>query len=160
MRRLKKRFLSAAETLDALNKMKLNAIDTEELKIIATVLQDGLIEVNDVKYLPSIRTFVVMITRFMWEEKIVNKTNNRTKAVLVFEDVLAAHARNIDQMDKAKVLELLTFNFYYNKSKNIEIELLFNNDATIKLETEVVQAKLEDQGEPWAVEEINKKNDT
>jgi len=140
--------------------MKLNAIDTEELKIIATVLQDGLIEVNDVKYLPSIRTFVVMITRFMWEEKIVNKTNNRTKAVLVFDDVLAVHSKNIDQMDKAKVLELLTFNFYYNKSKNIEIELLFNNDATIKLETEVVQAKLEDQGESWTVEEVNKKNDT
>ena len=140
--------------------MKLNAIDTEELKIIATVLQDGLIEVNDVKYLPSIRTFIVMITRFMWEEKIVNKTNNRTKAVLVFEDVLAVHSKNIDQMDKAKVLELLTFNFYYNNSKNIEIELLFNNDATIKLETEVVQAKLEDQGDSWTVEEVNKKNDT
>ena len=147
-------------TLGVLNKMKLNAIDTEELKIIATVLQDGLIEVNDVKYLPSIRTFIVMITRFMWEEKIVNKTNNRTKAVLVFEDVLAVHSRNIDQMNKTKVLELLTFNFYYNKSKNIEIELLFNNDATIKLETEVVQAKLEDQGESWIVEEVNKKNDT
>jgi hypothetical protein len=147
-------------TLGVLNKMKLNAIDTEELKIIATVLQDGLIEVSDVKYLPSIRTFIVMITRFMWEEKIVNKTNNRTKAVLVFEDVLAVHSRNIDQMNKTKVLELLTFNFYYNKSKNIEIELLFNNDATIKLETELVQAKLEDQGESWAVEEVNKKNDT
>ena len=147
-------------TLGVLNKMKLNAIDTEELKIIATVLQDGLIEVNDVKYLPSIRTFIVMITRFMWEEKIVNKTNNRTKAVLVFEDVLAVHSRNIDQMNKTKVLELLTFNFYYNKSKNIEIELLFNNDATIKLETEVVQAKLEDQGESWIVEEVNKINDT
>ena len=147
-------------TLGVLNRMKLNAIDTEELKIIATVLQDGLIEVSDVKYLPSIRTFIVMITRFMWEEKIVNKTNNRTKAVLVFEDVLAVHSRNIDQMNKTKVLELLTFNFYYNKSKNIEIELLFNNDATIKLETEVVQAKLEDQGESWAVEEVNKKNDT
>ena len=147
-------------TLGVLNKMKLNAIDTEELKIIATVLQDGLIEVSDVKYLPSIRTFIVMITRFMWEEKIVNKTNNRTKAVLVFEDVLAVHSRNIDQMNKTKVLELLTFNFYYNKSKNIEIELLFNNDATIKLETEVVQAKLEDQGASWTVEEVNKKNDT
>ena len=147
-------------TLGVLNRMKLNAIDTEELKIIATVLQDGLIEVSDVKYLPSIRTFIIMITRFMWEEKIVNKTNNRTKAVLVFEDVLAVHSRNIDQMNKTKVLELLTFNFYNNKSKNIEIELLFNNDATIKLETEVVQAKLEDQGESWTVEEVNKKNDT
>ena len=53
--------------------MQLNAIDTDELKIIATILQDGLIEVNDVKYLPSIRSFMLMITRFMWEEKIVNK---------------------------------------------------------------------------------------
>ena len=44
--------------------MRLNAIDTDELKIISTVLKDGLIEVSDVKYLPSIRSFVAMITRF------------------------------------------------------------------------------------------------
>ena len=43
----------------------------------------------------------------------------------------------------------LDFNFYHNKSKNIEIELLFTNDATIKLETELINSKLEDQGEPW-----------
>ena len=52
--------------------MNLNAIDTDELKIIGTILQDGLIEVSDIKYLPSIRSFFLMITRFMWEEKIVN----------------------------------------------------------------------------------------
>ena len=50
--------------------MRLNAIDTDELKIISTVLKDGLIEVSDVKYLPSIRSFVAMITRFMWEEPV------------------------------------------------------------------------------------------
>ena len=139
--------------------MRLNAIDTDELKIIATILQDGLIEVNDVKYLPSIRSFVLMITRFMWEEKIVNKVNKRTKAVLVFEDVLSAYAKNIDQNDKTKTIELVTFNFYPNKSKNIEIELLFKNDAIIKLETEIIRCKLEDQGEPWNIEKIeNDKN--
>ena len=42
--------------------MNLNAIDTDELKIISTILQDGLIEVNDIKYLPSIRSFFIMIT--------------------------------------------------------------------------------------------------
>ena len=131
--------------------MQLNAIDTDELKIIATILQDGLIEVNDVKYLPSIRSFVLMITRFMWEEKIVNKVNKRTKAVLVFEDVLSAYAKNIDQNDKTKTIELVTFNFYPNKSKNIEIELLFKNDAIIKLETEIIKCKLQDQGKPWSV---------
>ena len=41
--------------------MNLNAIDTDELKIIATILQDGLVEVSEVKYLPSIRSFIIMI---------------------------------------------------------------------------------------------------
>ena len=43
--------------------------------------------------------------------------------------------------------------------KNIEIELLFKNDAIIKLETEIIRCKLEDQGEPWNIEKIeNDKN--
>ena len=134
--------------------MKFSAIDTDELKIFATILQDGLIEVKDVKYLPSIRSFIVMITRFMWEEKIVNKVNLRTKAVLLFEDVLSAYSKNIDQSDKKKTIELVTFNFYPNKSKNMEIELLFKNDATIKLETEIIKCKLEDQGKPWSVKKV------
>jgi len=47
----------------------------------------------------------------------------------------------------------LTFNYYPNKSKNIEIELLFKNDAIIKLETEIIRCKLDDQGNPWSTEE-------
>jgi len=131
--------------------MNLNAIDTDELKIIATILQDGLVEVSEVKYLPSIRSFIVMITRFMWEEKIINKENKRVKAVLVFEDVLSVFSKNIDQMNKSNTLELMTFNYFPTKTKNIEIQLLFKNDAIIKLETEIIKCKLQDQGKPWSV---------
>ncbi|MAN17806.1 MAG: hypothetical protein CMI88_03285 [Pelagibacteraceae bacterium] len=131
--------------------MNLNAIDTDELKIIATILQDGLVEVSEVKYLPSIRSFIIMITRFMWEEKIINKENKRVKAVLVFEDVLSVFSKNIDQMNKSNTLELMTFNYFPTKTKNIEIQLLFKNDAIIKLETEIIKCKLQDQGKPWSV---------
>ena len=131
--------------------MNLNAIDTDELKIIATILQDGLVEVSEVKYLPSIRSFIIMITRFMWEEKIINKENKRVKAVLVFEDVFSVFSKNIDQMNKSNTLELMTFNYFPTKTKNIEIQLLFKNDAIIKLETEIIKCKLQDQGKPWSV---------
>ena len=131
--------------------MNLTAIDTDELKIIATILQDGLVEVSEVKYLPSIRSFIIMITRFMWEEKIINKENKRVKAVLVFEDVLSVFSKNIDQMNKSNTLELMTFNYFPTKTKNIEIQLLFKNDAIIKLETEIIKCKLQDQGKPWSV---------
>ena len=133
--------------------MNLNAIDTDELKIIGTILQDGLIEVSDIKYLPSIRSFFLLITRFMMVEQIVNKVNQRIKSVLCFEDVISVYSKNIDQLNKSKKLELLTFNYYPNKSKNIEIELLFKNDAIIKLETEIIRCKLDDQGNPWSTEE-------
>jgi hypothetical protein len=144
--------------------MRLNAIDTDELKIISTVLKDGLIEVSDVKYLPSIRSFVAMITRFMWEEQAINKVNLRTKAVLFFEEVMSVTSKNIDQTDQKNVLELLDFNYFTNNDKNLEIELLFKNDATIKIESELVKCKLEDRGEPWLVKKnsqkknINEKN--
>ncbi len=131
--------------------MNLNAIDTDELKIIATILQDGLVEVSEVKYLPSIRSFIIMITRFMWEEKIINKENKRVKAVLVFEDVLSVFSKNIDQMNKSNTLELMTFNYFPTKTKNIEIQLLFKNDAIIKLETEIIKCNLQDHGKPWSV---------
>ena len=92
-------------------------------------------------------------------EKIVNKVDQRIKAVLSFEDVLSVYSKNIDQLNKNKTLELVTFNYYPNNSKNIEIELLFKNDAIIKLETEIIRCKLEDQGEPWNIEKIeNDKN--
>ena len=135
--------------------MNLNAIDTDELKIIATILQDGLVEVSEVKYLPSIRSFIIMITRFMWEEKIINKENKRVKAVLVFEDVLSVFSKNIDQMNKSNTLELMTFNYFPTKTKNIEIQLLFKNDAIIKLETEIIKCKLQDQGKPWSVKIVD-----
>ena len=79
--------------------MRLNAIDTDELKIISTVLKDGLIEVSDVKYLPSIRSFVAMITRFMWEEQAINKVNLRTKAVVFlfkYAHILTYQSKNKD----------------------------------------------------------------
>ena len=45
----------------------------------------------------------------------------------------------------------MTFNYFPTKSKNIEIQLLFKNDAIIKLETEIIKCKLQDQGKPWSV---------
>ena len=137
--------------------MRLNAIDTDELKIISTVLKDGLIEVSDVKYLPSVRSFVAMITRFMWEEQAINNVNLRTKAVLFFEDVLTVTSKNIDQSDTKNVIELLDFNYYTNNNKNLEIELLFKNDATIKIEAELVKCKLDDRGEPWPENKVQPK---
>ena len=113
--------------------MRLNAIDTDELKIISTVLKDGLIEVSDVKYLPSIRSFVAMITRFMWEEQAINKVNLRTKAVLFFEEVMSVTSKNIDQTDQKNVLEVLVFNYFSIYELILVFDLLFKKSFYLNL---------------------------
>ncbi len=41
-----------------------------------------------------------MITRFMWEEKIVNKVDQRIKAVLSFEDVLSVYSKKYRSIEQ------------------------------------------------------------
>ena len=51
-----------------------------------------------------------------------------------------------------RVLLIDDYGIFFDK--NMEIELLFKNDAIIKLETEIIKCKLEDQGKPWLVENV------
>ena len=71
--------------------------------------------------MPSNFEFLEMIA--LVDFVIINKENKRVKAVLVFEDVLSVFSKNIDQMNKSNTLELMTFNYFPTKSKNIEISL-------------------------------------
>ena len=118
--------------------MNLNAIDTDDLKIISTILQDGLIEVNDIKYLPSIRSFFLMITRFMWEEKIVNKVDQRIRAVLSFEDVLSVYSKNTARIaDKFCDLVLVgdslgSVLYNYKSTKEVTLDTMIEHSKSVR----------------------------
>ena len=49
-------------------KLKLRAEDAEDIAVIATCLQDALVQVSDIAYLPEERRFVMVANRFCWED--------------------------------------------------------------------------------------------
>ena len=51
-----------------MEKLRIQAIDGKDLEIISAYLQNGITTVSDLKFLPSFKRFIIVFSRFMWEE--------------------------------------------------------------------------------------------
>ena len=133
-------------------KLKLRAEDEEDLRIIAACLQDALIAVGDIKYLPEDQRFVLIANRFCWEampcdpETVASPDDcfERVHTGLRFENVSAVRQRGIDKLDASQLLELLTIQL-----DERGVVLLFAGDAAIRLATDQPLCFIEDLDEPW-----------
>ncbi len=133
-------------------KLKLRAEDEEDLRIVAAVLQDALIAVGDIKYLPEEQRFVLVANRFCWEAMacdpdapvMPNDCFERVHTGLRFENVTGVRQRGIDKLDAAQLLELLTIQL-----DSHALILLFAGDAAIRVETDRPLCFIEDLDEPW-----------
>ena len=133
-------------------KLKLRAEDEEDLSIVAACLQDALIAVGDIKYLPDDRRFVLVANRFCWEampcdpdtEVSPDDCFERVHSGLRFENVTAVRQRGIDKLDAGQLLELLTIQI-----EGQALVLVFAGDAAIRLETSQPLCFIEDLDEPW-----------
>ena len=94
---------------DEENNLKLTGKNEEDLKIISAYLQDSVVIASNILYLKKNRTFVMILSRFMWEdaEKGVFRKNKRIKCAVRFEDVISVQSKNINQKKNKKPLEYL-----------------------------------------------------
>jgi hypothetical protein len=129
-------------------KLKLRAEDEEDLRVISACLQDALIAVGDIKYLPDDRRFVLIANRFCWEacEQAAAPGDcfARVHTGLRFENVTAVRHRGVDKLDAAQLLELLTIQI-----DDCGLVLVFCGDAAIRIETAQPLCFMEDLDEPW-----------
>jgi hypothetical protein len=132
-------------------KLKLRAEDEEDLRVISACLQDALIAVGDIKYLPEEHRFVLIANRFCWEAACDEAPTaspddcfERVHTGLRFENVTGVRQRGIDKLDAAQMLELLTIQL-----DSTSVILLFAGDAAIRLETAQPLCFIEDLDEPW-----------
>jgi hypothetical protein len=131
--------------------LKLLANSDEDLRVISAHLQDAIISVSDIANLRQNRIFLMQLNRFMWEdvEKGVFRKNKRIRTILKFDNVLAVSSKNIGQKNTTKFLDFLTIESNLLTDKSYEIKLIFSGGAIIRLNTEVIDVILDDQGSPW-----------
>ena len=131
--------------------LKLIAKTEEDLRVVSAHLQDSIASISDVANLKKNKIFLMQLNRFMWEdvEKGVFRKNKRILSILKFENVLSVNAKNLNQKKKDHFLDFLAIESKILSDKSYEIVLHFAGDQLIKVNSEVIDCFLDDQGEPW-----------
>ena len=120
---------------------KIIAQSPKDLQIISACCSEAKVKLNDIKYLPSNKIFLLSLSRLNIEEENKEKSIN---SVVKFEFVQSSKSKNIDQNNVDLVLELLAIDIF-KRDHNFEITLLFSKNRIITLSVEVIEVTLEDQ---------------
>ena len=131
--------------------LKLIALDDQDLSIVSAHVQDAVMKVSDLEYLPAAKRFVLTMNRFAWEARsgLFRQNNERRQSVLHFDRVLGAKTSGIPRDKPAEVLSLLAISFIAISKPAGIVELVFSGGGTIMLDVECVEARLADVGGAW-----------
>jgi len=143
--------------------LKLRAEDEEDLSILSAILQDALVAVGEMTWLPEEKRFVLVANRFLREEAPLDKraaggrrvnfarrmSSRRAKfsrrmVGLRIDGVCAVQRRGFDPRDGERLLVLLAM-----RSEPGFIYFDFAGGSSIRLEVERIICHLDDLGEPW-----------
>jgi len=134
-----------------MSKLKLMALDGEDLQIVSGCCQDAVLKVGDLQYLAGEQRFMLTLNRFAWEqEKGKGEPDERRRSILHFERVTGVKVSGIDRNGKETILSLLAILFEPTDEPSGEVELVFAGDGAIKLEVECIEAQLSDMPAAWA----------
>ena len=120
---------------------KIIAKDSQGLQLISAYCAGAKVKINEIKYLPKNKIFLLSLERLSKES---DNNNFKINSICKFEFVDSVKSKNVNQNNLNLVLELFTIDLLKNK-ENYEINLIFSNNEYITLSTEIVEATLEDQ---------------
>lgn len=131
--------------------LRVHALDAEDLHLLSACLQDALLRIGDMAYLPQKRRFALIADRFDWAREASTGDLERARAGLHFETVRSVRCKGVARDYPNMVLELLTIAFEAGPQPQGRISLNFAGGATILLEVDCIEAQLGDLGPRWRV---------
>ena len=136
-----------------INRLKLIGKNIEDLKTISAYCQDSIVKIKDIVYLKENKIFIMMLSRFMWEdiEKGVFRNYKRIKSILKFNFIESVLAKNINQQQTNRNHELLAIKSNYNQNNLYDINLIFSGNGIILLKSEEIDVMLDDREKFWEV---------
>ena len=138
----------AAPTHSPTTLLRLMAVDREDLEVLSTSMQDAIVRVADMTFVPAKRRFALLGCRFDWLAAAEGHAE-RARTGLHFDYVTRATRSGFDQQSGDTVLNLLSITFEETQAPGGTVELVFSANAAIRLEVECIDAQLRDLGERW-----------
>jgi len=133
------------------DRLKLVALDEEDLAVLSAHVQDAVLKVADLVYLAKERRFVIAMNRFTWEEAGRQKRGyERRRAALTFDRVSSVKTSHIRRDRGEAVLDLLAVKFESGDAPAGAVHLIFAGGGAVRLEVECIEGRLADLGTAWA----------
>ena len=131
--------------------LRLRAEDVDDLAVISACLQDAVVRLEDMSYMPGQHCFAAIFNRFRWEreDEPAPARGERIRCGVHFEGVLAAQTLNLAQDNRKQVLDLLAITADPVEDGGAIVHLVFAGGATVRLEAECIECQLSDLGEAW-----------
>jgi hypothetical protein len=141
--------------------LKLIAFDADDLAVLSAHLQDAVLKIGDIAYLPRERRFAAIGNRFDWADALEGGNGGsqdymRRRAALRFERVLGAQLLGIDLSRKDTVVSLLAISYEPGEAPEGRVTLHFADGGAIRLQVECIEAELKDLGPVWRVASMPK----
>lgn len=131
--------------------LKLLAMDAEDLACLSAHLQDALVRVGDLAFLPDKRRFAFIGSRFDWSAQADGR-RERCCTGVHFEGVRRVRHQRVARDRPDAILELLALTFEpAAEPPGGLVRLIFAGGAAILLDVECVEARLSDLGPRWGV---------
>jgi hypothetical protein len=129
--------------------LKLRAADAEDLAVISAILQDSLVTIGEMTYLPDETRFVLVANRFKWEPQAgaIPAKGERVLTGLCIDGVKTVSRRGFSPRDSDRILALLALRL--GEGAAPELILDFAGGSSVRLEVGQILCHLDDLGEPW-----------
>jgi hypothetical protein len=130
--------------------LKLRAADAEDLAVLSAILQDSLVTIAEMTYLPDESRFVLVANRFKWEPQTgaVEAKAERVLTGLCIDGVKAVSRRGFSPREGDRILSLLALRLEDQGAIPLLV-LDFAGGSSVRLEVAQILCHLDDLGEPW-----------
>ena len=126
------------------NKIRLNALSSDDLKIFSFLCQDAIISGDEIFYDKTKKMFVATLTRYCWEQQESNNNN------INFRVVTGLQIKNVNNVEYINFKSKLTFyNLLTITYEKAHIILNLSMSSKINLDCKKINATIEDIDIPW-----------
>ncbi|MCC7049108.1 MAG: DUF2948 family protein [Alphaproteobacteria bacterium] len=130
------------------DRLRLRAQDDDDLAVLSACLQDALVAVRDIAYLPAERRLILSANRFRWEG--ADSQSERVRCGLVIDQVRTIRKKGIDQTLPGTLLSILALRRRGSDAvAGSEIEILFAGGAAMRISADAIRVQVRDMGAPY-----------
>lgn len=129
--------------------LRLVVLDREDLEVVSCHMQDAIVRVADMAFMPSAHRFALVAARFDWCESARSGKVERARTGLHFDCVRRVQRTGFDPAQGDTILNVLSIAFDESEAPAGAVTITFSGGAALRLEVECLDAQMRDMGERW-----------